>query len=210
MIEDLQDEFQEENSKHAKRKDKAQGMSRGAFLAIAFIFWFLYAGVIGIICAPRAIVAVRESGVKSYLKNAIHQKNTANTYETGICFVLPTTETQVNYGLFIQNVPKTNATIYHDAIEGLLAGPGKDALSVGAVSFITQGTTLRGLTVSQGVAFVDFSADFSSSGSSWGPSGLEVAITQVEKTLMAVDSSITKVIILVDGSPLKDLPQLNS
>ena len=203
MIEDLQEEFQEENIKQGKRNDKSQRMSRSSFLIIAFIFWILYASIIGIICAPRAIVAIRESGVQSYLSNAIQQTRLSTSYETSLCFVLPNSETQVNYGIFAQNVQKTSATIYHDAIEGLLLGPEKEALSVGAVSFIAQGTTLRGLTVSEGVAFVDFSTEFSSSGSSWGSNGLEVAITQVERTLKAVDSSIKQVIILVDGSPLE-------
>ncbi len=104
--------------------------------------------------------------------------------------------------MYTQNVAKTGESVYHDAIEGLLQGAGYEALGSGAVSFIASGTTLNGLTVSQGTAFVDFSSNFTMSGSNWGAGGLEAAKKQVEKTLLAVDSSIQKVVILVDGTEL--------
>lgn len=198
MIEDLQDEFQEEKPRHKKTK----GLGRGAFLALAFVFWILYAGVIGIISAPKAIVAVRESGVVDYIEGVLKQRSLPDTHKASVCYAIPISQTSVVYRLFSQDVPRTGATLYHDAMEGLLAGPSQDALSAGAVTFIAQGTTLKGLTVSENVAFVDFSGEFASSGSSWGPGGLETARMQIESTLKAVDASLEKVIILVDGEVL--------
>lgn len=198
MIEDLQDEFEEEKPTQSKPKS----LKRGAFLVIAFIFWIIYAGVVGIICAPNIIVSFRESGVRSYVQNAISQKNQAKVHEASLCFAIPLSSSQVTYKIFNQDVQSVNATLCHDAIEGLLDGPGKEALSNGAVSFIAQGTSLRGLTVSQGVAFVDFSGEFLTSGSDWGTGGLETAIMQVEKTLKACNPSIKNVVIMVEGSVL--------
>ena len=198
MIEDLQDEFQEDKPRHKTTK----GLGRGAFLALAFVFWILYAGVIGIISAPKAIVAVRESGVVDYIEGVLKQRSLPDTHKAPVCYAIPISQTSVVYRLFSQDVPRTGATLYHDAMEGLLAGPSQDALSAGAVTFIAQGTTLRGLTVSENVAFVDFSGEFASSGSSWGPGGLETARMQIESTLKAVDASLEKVIILVDGEVL--------
>ncbi len=198
MIEDLQDEFQEEKP----RRKKAKGLGRGAFLALAFVFWILYAGIVGVISAPKAIVAVRESGVVGYLEDAMKQRSLSDTHEAMVCYAIPISQTNVVYKLFSQDVPRTGATLYHDAIEGLLSGPGQKALSYGAVTFIAQGTTLRGLTVSENVAFVDFSGEFASSGSNWGPGGLETARMQIESTLKAVDASLEKVVIMVDGEVL--------
>lgn len=198
MIEDLQDEFEEGKTTQSKPK----GLRRGAFLVIAFIFWIIYAGVVGIICSPKIIVAFRESGVRSYVQNAIAQKNKTKVHDASLCFAIPLSSSQVTYKIFTQDVSSVNATLYHDAIEGLLEGPSKETLSNGAVSFIAQGTSLRGLTVSEDVAFVDFSGDFLSSGSDLGTHGLEVAITQVEKTLKACNSNIKNVVIMIEGSVL--------
>lgn len=198
MIEDLQDEFQEEKPRHKK----AKGLGRGAFLALAFVFWILYAGIAGVISAPKAIVAVRESGVIGYLDSIMKQRGLPDTHQALVCYAIPRSQTKVVYRLFTQEVPRTGATIYHDAMEGLLSGPSQEALSNGAVTFIAQGTTLRGLTVSENVAFVDFSGEFASSGSNWGPGGLETARIQIESTLKAVDASLERVIILVDGEVL--------
>lgn len=198
MIEDLQDEFQEEKPRRRKRN----GLGRGTFLALAFAFWILYAGLIGIICAPRAIVSIRESGVVGYIESVMEQRSLPSTHKASICFAIPISQTDVAYRLFSQDVPRTGATSYHDAIEGLLQGPGQEAFASGAITFIAQGTTLRGLTVSEGVAFVDFSSEFSSSGSNWGSGGLETARIQVESTLKAVDPSLRQIIILVNGTVL--------
>ena len=196
MIEDLQDELQ--TQKPQKRKAKRHI----SILLLAFLLWIPYAAVIGLIAAPRIIVTVRSSGVKNYIDQAIAQKNQSKTREVSLCFIVPSSEGTLSYRMYPQTVTKTGESVYHDAIEGLLQGAGYEALSSGAVSFIAKGTTLTGLTVSQGTAFVDFSSTFTMSGSNWGAGGLEAAKEQVEKTLLAVDDSIKKVVILVDGTEL--------
>lgn len=194
MIEDLQDEIQDIRPQK-KRK-------HSSFLLLAFLLWFPYSIIIGIIAAPKVIVTFRESGVQDYISNAISQKNQSKTREISLCFIIPSLDSHLSYHMYTQQVSKTGESIYHDATEGLLAGAGYDALGSGAVSFIASGTKLNGLTVSQGTAFVDFSSEFTTSGSNWGTGGLEAAKEQVEKTLKALDSSIKKVVILVDGLEL--------
>lgn len=196
MIEDLQDELQD--LKPQKKKEKKSI----SFRLLAFLFWIPYAIIIGIIATPKIIVTVRNSGVKEYITKAINQQNQAKTREVSLCFIVPSSDGNLSYHLYTQKVSKTGESIYHDAIEGLLLGSCQEALNSGAVSFIARGTSLNGLTVSQGTAFVDFSSEFAASGSNWGTGGLEAAKEQVEKTLKALDSSIKKVVILVDGDEL--------
>ncbi len=196
MIEDLQDELQIQ--KPQKRKSKR----RIPITLLAFLIWIPYAAIIGLIATPNAIVAIQQSGVKNYIQGAIAQKNQSKTRQVALCFIIPSSDGTLSHRMYSQSVIKTGESVYHDAIEGLLQGAGYEALSCGALSFIASGTTLNGLTVSQGTAFVDFSSSFTTSGSNWGTGGLEAAKEQVEKTLMAVDASIKKVVILVDGTEL--------
>jgi hypothetical protein len=196
MIEDLQDELQ------APKPQKKKTKRHISILLLAFLLWIPYAIIIGLIAAPGIIVTVRESGVKSYVLSAIAQRNQAKTREVALCFIVPSSDGTLSYHLYNQTVSRTGESVYHDAIEGLLAGAGYEALGSGAVSFIAKGTTLIGLTVSQGTAFVNFSSTFTTSGSNWGTGGLEAAKEQVEKTLKAVDASLKKVVILVEGSEL--------
>lgn len=196
MIEDLQDEIQ------IQRPQKKKAKKHIPILLLAFLLWIPYAVIIGLIAAPSVIVSVRESGVKSYVLSAVAQKNQAKTREVELCFIVPSADGTLSYRLYEQSVSKTGESIYHDAVEGLLAGAGYEALGSGALSFIAKGTSLIGLTVSQGTAFVNFSSEFTTSGSNWGTGGLEAAKEQVEKTLRAVDPTIKKVVILVEGSEL--------
>ncbi len=196
MIEDLQDELQDVRPQRKKEKKHI------SFLLLAFLIWIPYAVIIGIVATPKAIITIRESGVQTYIENAIIQKDQSKTREVSLCFIIPNSDGHLSYQMYTTNVSKTGESIYHDTIEGLLSGAGYDALGSGAVSFIARGTQLNGLTVSQGTAFVDFSSDFTTSGSNWGTGGLEAAKEQVEKTLKTLDSSIKKVVILVDGVEL--------
>lgn len=197
MIEDLQDEIQNEQPQKTKKTHR-----KGWFLFIAFLVWIVYASIIILAFLPNMIRAVRQSDIVHVLENREELKNAAQTREARLCFAIPKSDGSSAYVLCSQRVRKTGASVYHDAIEGLLAGPGPEALAVGAISFIEEGTSLIGLTVSANTAFVNLSEAFTSSGSSWGPNGLDTAIRQIHKTLLAIDPSIRNVIVLVDGNEL--------
>lgn len=197
MIEDLQDEMQQEEP---TKKEKPH--RRGHFLFIAFIVWVIYATILIMVSLPKMVVAIREANLKETISSLQAQRQTAQTRDAKLCFVIPKSDGSTSFVVCTQRVERTGASEYHDIIEGLLDGPKQEAFSVGAISYISRGTTLIGLTVSSGTAFVNLSEAFTSSGSTWGPGGLETACQQIIRTLQALDSSITDVVILVNGDEL--------
>ncbi len=197
MIEDLQDEMQREEP---TKKEKPH--SRGHFLFFAFIIWVIYAAVIILVSLPRMITAIRESHLSETMESLREMQETAQFRDEKLCFVVPKADGTTSFVTCTQKVERTGASEYHDVIEGLLSGPKQEALSAGAISFITKGTSLIGLTVSAGTAFVDLSEAFTSSGSAWGPGGLDIACKQITRTLQTLDPGISDVVILINGEKL--------
>ena len=198
MIEDLQDELQKDQPVKTKKTH-----SRKAVLFFAFILWLVYAAIIILSSLPRILVAVRESDISKTLSNLAEIRQSAQTREAKLCFVIPKSDGSTSLVVCNQKISKTGATEYHDVVEGLLEGPKEEALSAGAISYIEQGTSLIGLTVSGSTAFVNLSESFTSSGSYWGPNGLDTACKQITRTLQILDPKIEDVIIMVDGEQLK-------
>ncbi|MBO4409139.1 MAG: GerMN domain-containing protein [Spirochaetales bacterium] len=197
MIEDLQDELPQEQPKKKERPFR-----RGLFLFVAFMVWIIYAAAIILFTMPRMIAAVRESGIAEIIDSYDEINAAVRMREVRLCFVIPGSDGSSTYVICSQKTEKTGASEYHDIIEGLLRGPGKEALSIGAITFIARDTTLLGLTISEETAFVNLSESFTGSGSSWGPGGLDTACRQITATLQAYDPAIRKVVILVDGKEL--------
>lgn len=197
MIEDLQDELQ---APQQEKKEKPR--RRGAFLLLAFVVWLVFAGVMVLVFLPRMIGAFRDSDIVAELSRLDERKEANTTKDARLCFVIPKSDGSVRMVTCSQKVIRTGASGYHDVIEGLLEGPGPEALSAGAISFIEKGTSLIGLTVSEDTAFVNLSGTFTSSGSNWGAGGLETACRQITMTLQAYDPGIRKVVILINGSVL--------
>ncbi len=198
MIEDLQDELQKDQPVKTKRPH-----SRTAVLLFAFIVWLIYAAIIILSSLPRIIVAVRESDLSKTISNIDEIRRSAQTMDAKLCFVIPKPDGSTSLVVCNQKITKTGATEYHDVIEALLEGPKEEALSAGAISYIEKGTSLIGLTVSGNSAFVNLSESFTSSGSYWGPSGLDTACKQIARTLQVMNPRIENVIIMVDGEELK-------
>ncbi len=198
MIKDLQDELQKDQPVKAKRTH-----SRKAVLLFVFIVWIIYAAVIVLSSLPRIISAVRESGISETLSNLDQIRRASQMTDAKLCFVIPKADGSTTLIVCNQKISKTGATEYHDVIEGLLEGPKEEALSAGAISYIEKGTSLIGLTVSGNTAFVNLSESFTSSGSYWGPNGLDTACKQITRTLQVLNPRIENVIIMVDGEVLK-------
>ena len=198
MIEDLQDELQKDQPVKTKRPH-----SRTAVLLFAFIVWLIYAAIIILSSLPRIIVAVRESDLSKTISNIDEIRRSAQTMDAKLCFVIPKPDGSTSLVVCNQKITKTGATEYHDVIEALLEGPKDEALSAGAISYIEKGTSLIGLTVSGNSAFVNLSESFTSSGSYWGPSGLDTACKQIARTLQVMNPRIENVIMMVDGEELK-------
>ena len=199
MIEDLQDELQKDQPVKTKRTH-----SRKAVLFFVFVLWLIYAAIIILSSLPRILVAVKESDISKTISNLDEIRRSAQTMDAKLCFVIPKADGSTSLVVCNQKITKTGATEYHDVIEALLDGPKEEALSAGAISYIDQGTSLIGLTVSGNTAFVNLSESFTSSGSYWGPSGLDTACKQIARTLQVLDPKIENVIIMVDGEELKN------
>ena len=199
MIEDLQDELQKDQPVKTKRTH-----SRKAVLFFVFVLWLIYATIIILSSLPRILVAVKESDISKTISNLDEIRRSAQTMDAKLCFVIPKADGSTSLVVCNQKITKTGATEYHDVIEALLDGPKEEALSAGAISYIDQGTSLIGLTVSGNTAFVNLSESFTSSGSYWGPSGLDTACKQIARTLQVLDPKIENVIIMVDGEELKN------
>ena len=198
MIEDLQDELQKDQPVKTKRTH-----SRKTVLFFVFVLWLIYAAIIILSSIPRILVAVRESDISKTISNLDEIRRSAQTMDAKLCFVIPKADGSTSLVVCNQKITKTCATEYHDVIEALLDGPKEEALSAGAISYIDQGTSLIGLTVSGNTAFVNLSESFTSSGSYWGPSGLDTACKQIARTLQVLDPKIENIIIMVDGEELK-------
>lgn len=198
MIEDLQDELQAPQPEKKETKPRR----RGGFLLLAFVIWLVFAGVMTLVFMPKMVAAFRDSDIVGELSRLDERKEANTTTDARLCFVIPKSDGTTRIVTCSQKVTRTGATGYHDVIEGLLEGPGPQALSTGAISFIEKGTSLIGLTVSEDTAFVNLSETFTSSGSNWGAGGLETACRQITMTLQDYDPGIRKVVILINGSEL--------
>jgi germination protein M len=92
-------------------------------------------------------------------------------------------------------VPRS-AAVARSAVELLLAGP-----PPGLATSIPDGTRLRGLSISDGVATVDLSGEFGSGG---GPDSMAQRLAQVVYTLTQFPS-VTGVSFELDGKPVASL-----
>jgi Immunoglobulin-like domain of bacterial spore germination/Sporulation and spore germination len=98
-----------------------------------------------------------------------------------------------------RDVPATQA-VGRAALNELLAGPSDAERSAGVTSQVPSGTTLLGLEIHDGIAFVDFSAEFR--GSDIPP----IRVGQVVWTTGQF-STVDQVVIKVNGGEIYETPQ---
>ena len=194
MVEDWQEEYVQ-NKDHYRNDEPNR---RGMFL-VAFILWVIFATVMIITARPKIIKTLEETNAVEVFKNRkeLRQKNIS----TEVVLYFANLKDNSKYTLtgFKTDVVQTGESKLHDAVEGLLKGPTDAVLKHGAVTMIPKGTSLNGLTVSNKIAFVDLSSEFTADGNS---DYKGAARWQILKTLQAVDSSITRLIILIDGEEI--------
>ncbi len=194
MIEDLQDV----NNSYQIHEDNGQP-NRAGMLLLAFIVWVVFSTVIILVSAPKIQVALKETNAVEVFRNRKNLRDTAD--QTTITLYFVEMKDYSEYGLlgFKTDVRKGTAGDYHDALEGLLQGPSDQALSHGAISMIPKGTKLNGVTVSNRIAYVDFSSEFIEQNVTIDENYQETARWQILKTLQAVDASLREVEILING-----------
>ena len=101
-------------------------------------------------------------------------------------------------GVGAHEVPETQA-VARAAMEELLAGPDSREMAAGLGTEIPEGTTLNGISISDGVATVDLSSEFESGG---GALSMQVRVAQVVYTLTRFPT-VESVAFEIDGQPVE-------
>jgi spore germination protein GerM len=121
------------------------------------------------------------------------------TSAVSVYFLRPIGGTQPDHGPFIasahRDVPATQA-VARAAMNALLGGPTARERGIRMSTVIPAGTTLRGLTIANGIATVDLSGAFESGGGTLSMTG---RLAQVVYTLTQFPSASKGVVFKVDG-----------
>lgn len=136
-------------------------------------------------------------------QHIVSQRNgdMTTSIQTSIVFPIPLTDGQLHR--FVSYPTMIAGDVHrHEAMEKLLEGPTREALADGAITYIPTGTSLRGLTVSNQIVFVDLSSAFLEPTDK--DPDLKIRSAQVRRTLLE-DQSLKDVVILVEGTPLDRL-----
>lgn len=159
---------------------------------VLFLIWLLFTLAVVVLSYPRVKKSIDDSGVLAVLKGSMTEQSTqTNKRNVEVVFVLfPET-----YQKYAVRQERLGGSAYHDTFEALLAGPTLEILKSGAVSYIHPDTTLRGVTLSSRILFVDFSKEYMLS------SDLESARQQIRRTALNF-SRVKDVVILVEGKRL--------
>jgi germination protein M len=101
----------------------------------------------------------------------------------------------------IRAIPASDSPL-HDTLDSLLKGPTAQELNLGMLSMIPTEAKLRGVTVKDDTAFVDFSESFR-----FNPSGMDAMSAQLQQVVYAATefASVKKVQILIEGKAVRYL-----
>lgn len=157
-------------------------------MAKGWIAWFAFTLVVILVAGPAIRQSVEESGVLELLSQSAHREEDREVRTVEVCF----SSFDGTFSLYGQTQPKLGGSAYHDCFESLLAGPDEQAVAGGAVTYIASGTSLIGLSLSEGILFVDLSARFLES------PDLQKASRQLELTAKGFDR-VRDLVILVEG-----------
>ena len=162
------------------------GKNKNLIVLLTFIIWI---ALLAVIFTPKIKNAIYESGALELLAE-IETEEVEESRKVMITLV--NEEGTKDFYIY---TPYYGGGVYHDTIEALL----DFELEVDGnyVSLIDKRTKLIGLTVSDGIAYVEFTKAFLKS-KKLGPYS---AMDQVKSTLFLFEE-IEKIVILIDGVPL--------
>ena len=158
-------------------------------LLLSYIVWIL---LLAAIFTPQIIKSIKGSGIQELLAES---KEVKMEEQQKVQVVLYNSEGEKEFYIY---TPNYGGTIYHDTIEALIDFD--LTLDGNYDSILHEKTKLIGLTVKEGIAYVDFNKYFLKS-KNIGPYS---AMDQVVSTLMLF-TAIEKVVILVEGKPLDSI-----
>jgi spore germination protein GerM len=101
----------------------------------------------------------------------------------------------------IRSIPASDSPL-HDTLDSLLKGPTGQELNLGMLSMIPTEAKLRGVTVKDDTAYLDFSESFR-----FNPSGMDAMSAQLQQVVYAATEfpSVKKVQILIEGKTVRYL-----
>lgn len=163
--------------------------SRGPTPLLIFVIWLIFTLGVALIGFPRVRRGISESGVATLLATRSSQASEDTTMRrVRTAFILSDGSARP----FSSLAKRYGGSQYHDTFEALLDGPPLEALKAGAVSYIEPKTRLRGITLSNGVLYVDFSR-------SYGQSEYQDRADLQVKTTALQFSGVKDVVILIEG-----------
>jgi len=183
MIEDLQDEYTlyTETGKQTSRK--------GSVFLIMLSIWIIFCAVLFFVFRPSVRRSLEQTNAVEIVENIGKYRFLAESEELTLYFF----NSRTGLTPYTVKVKNTGSSSYHNAIEGLLSGPGPEVLETGGVSFLKSGTRLLGMTVSEKTAFINFSQDIAEK------ADYRIACEQILLTLQKINPYIEETVILVNG-----------
>jgi len=161
--------------------------TKGSRHALAlFGIWALFTAGVLAIGLPIVRDSIRQSGVLTLLNSDTVAQ--ANQQQGRVWFY--TSDGSIRE--FSQDQVRQGGSAYHDTFENLLGGPKLSALKEGAVSSIHPKTTLRGITLSHKVLYIDLSKHFLES------HDLKKAYEQLKRTARGF-SQVKEMVLLIEG-----------
>ncbi|NBK22530.1 MAG: hypothetical protein EOM68_10940 [Spirochaetia bacterium] len=170
------------------RTRTAYGTKRSGRALIVFGIWALFTATVLVIALPIVRESIRQSGVITLLREASDTPQNRDQLQARVWFY--TSDGSLRE--FRQYQAKRGGSAYHDTFESLLSGPKLQALKMGAVSSIDHKTTLKGLTLSNKVLYLDLSKDFLKS------QDLGRAYEQLKRTGKGF-SQVKDIVLLIEG-----------
>ncbi len=168
-----------------------KGTGGGKHTLILLGIWGIFTATTLVIGLPLVRVAIGQSGVLSLLSAASDIPGKTEQHMARVWFYTSDGELHP----FIQGQDRQGGSAYHDTFESLLSGAKGQALKEGAVSLIEPRTTLRGITLSNKVLYIDLSRHFMES------EELHKAYEQLRRTAQGF-SQVKDIVLLIEGEPL--------
>ncbi len=143
----------EDNEEKGRITNRRQGSKHALIL---FGVWALFTAVVLVIGLPVVRTSIHQSGVLTLLNTTTSTTGGKGHQRSKVWFFT----SDGSLKPFSQELTRRGGSPYHDTFETLLSGPNLQALKEGAVSSINAKTTLRGVTLSNKVLYIDLSRHF--------------------------------------------------
>ena len=167
------------------------------FFLYGLLALILFTAILFLVTFPKIKTSIKESSIQSLIQNHLSSKELqSSALRRTIFYAVPTNGGKsfnfVPYQITLNSLSLPN----HQLIEKVITTPIDEALKGGVISIFPKGTKLIGLTLSNQIAFVDFSKEFTNK-NSWDED-LSVRIALVRKNLIN-QTTIRDVVILIEG-----------